>query len=98
MLFQLWSCYSAFDASYADKQSFGYLIDVGNGFSTLIPTLLFAAGMTVQPAGAASTVLGSFPLPTWASARTLGVLGFLFFYQMFYGTVVYAFSFILNKR
>jgi hypothetical protein len=89
---ELWACYSAFDASYADRQSFGYFIDVGNGFSTLIPTVVLSLGMTAH-GGKAS---GAFDLPV--SARTLGVVGLLFFYQMFYGTCVYFFSFVRNNR
>ena len=86
---ELWACYSAFDASYADRQSFGYFIDVGNGFSTLVPTLMFLVGMTAHGAG-------GYVLPL--SARTLGVVGLLFFYQMLYGTCIYFFSFLRNER
>jgi len=37
----IWSTYSLFDPSYSDTKSFGWNIDIGNGFSTLIPTILF---------------------------------------------------------
>ncbi len=79
---EIWSSYSLFDESYADKRSFGYFIDIGNGFTTLVPSLLFAYGMTFQI------------LP----ARVLGIIGLVFSYQMLYGTLVYFSSFILNKR
>ena len=79
---ELWSSYSLFDESYANRKSFGFWIDVGNGFSTLVPTLLVLYGMTFHV------------LP----ARALGILGLLLFYQMWYGTVVYFGSYLLNKR
>jgi hypothetical protein len=79
---ELWSSYSVFDPSYADKKSFGFFIDIGNGFSTLMPCLLFLYGMTYEP----------------ISARALGIVGLLVFYQMWYGTVVYLASYVMNKR
>ncbi|HEX3594041.1 MAG TPA: hypothetical protein VHU80_03035 [Polyangiaceae bacterium] len=79
---ELWSSYSVFDPSYADRKSFGFFVDIGNGFSTLVPTLLFLYGMTYEP------------IP----ARALGVVGLLVFYQMWYGTLVYLASYLMNKR
>lgn len=79
---ELWSTYSIFDDSYADRKSFGFFVDVGNGFTTLVPSLCFLYGMTFDV------------LP----ARALGMLGLLLFYQTWYGTLVYFGSFIFNKR
>jgi hypothetical protein len=79
---ELWSSYSVFDPAYADRKSFGFFIDIGNGFSTLLPCLLFLYGMTFE----------------LFSARTLGIVGILVFYQMWYGTVVYLTSYVMNKR
>jgi hypothetical protein len=79
---ELWSTYSIFDESYANRKSFGFFVDIGNGFSTLLPSLLFLYGMTFAV------------LP----ARVLGIVGLLLFYQTWYGTVIYFWSFILNKR
>jgi hypothetical protein len=79
---EVWSTYSIFDKSYASKKSFGFFIDSGNGFSTIIPSLLFLYGMTFEI------------MP----ARVLGVIGLLVFYQMWYGTFVYFWSYLLNKR
>jgi hypothetical protein len=79
---ELWSTYSIFDDSYADRKSFGFFVDIGNGFSTLIPSLIFLYGMTFE----------------LVSARTLGIVGLLLFYQTWYGTIVYFSSFLLNKR
>ncbi len=79
---ELWSSYSVFDPSYADRKSFGFFIDIGNGFSTLAPALLFIYGMTYEP----------------VPARALGIVGLLIFYQMWYGTIVYLASYVMNKR
>jgi hypothetical protein len=78
----IWSSYSLFDPGYSDRRSFGYNIDVGNGFTTLIPALLFAFGMTFE----------------LMPARVLGILGVIVFWQMFYGTAVYFFQFFNNRR
>jgi hypothetical protein len=78
----IWSSYSVFDESYANRRSFGFFVDIGNGFTTLIPSLLFLGEMSLQQ------------LP----ARALGILGLLLFYQMWYGTVIYLLSFFLNRR
>jgi hypothetical protein len=78
----IWSSYSLFDESYADRKSFGFWVDTGNGFFTLVPTALFLYGMT-------------FPL---LPARVLGIVGLLVFWQMWYGTLVYFASFVFNRR
>jgi hypothetical protein len=78
----VWSTYSLFDPGYSDRRSFGYNIDVGNGFTTLIPATLFAFGMTFE----------------LVPARVLGILGVIMFWQMFYGTAVYFFQFFNNGR
>ena len=78
----IWSSYSLFDPGYSDRRSFGYNIDVGNGFTTLIPALLFAWGMTFE----------------WMPARVLGIVGIIMFWQMFYGTAIYFFQFFNNGR
>ena len=61
----MWSTYAALDPSYADTTTFGFCVDVGNGVTTLLPTLAFAIGMT-------------WPIlePRW-----LGMLGLVSFYQ-----------------
>ena len=42
----MWSTYAALDPSYADTTTFGFNIDIGNGMSMIIPTLIFSIGMT----------------------------------------------------
>ena len=55
---ELWSSYSVFDESYANRKSFGFFIDVGNGFSTFIPGVLCIVAMTydILPARAVGRV------------------------------------------
>lgn len=79
---QIWSSYALFDDSYADRKSFGFWIDVGNGFSMLLVSLLYLYGVTFQL------------LP----AQLLGLIGLVACYQMGYGTVVYFSSFVFNRR
>ena len=69
----IWSAYCLFDPGYSRRGSFGYNIDVGNGFSTIIPATLFVFGMTFEI------------MP----ARWLGIIGVAMFWQMWYGTIVY---------
>lgn len=78
----VWSSYSLFDPGYSDRRSFGYTIDVGNGFTTIVPAVIFAFGMTFEL------------LP----ARVLGIVGVIMFWQMFYGTALYFFQFFHNGR
>eukprot|EP00798_Chlamydomonas_sp_ICE-L_P024207 gene24207-9806_t len=80
----VWSTYSLMDPSYQDQTTFGFFVDVGNGFTTLLPTLLWALAMTWDVPG--------------LSARTLGAIGLVLYYQEGYGTVIYFFSYLLNER
>jgi hypothetical protein len=80
---RIWSIYSLYDPSYSDKRSYGFFIDIGNGHTMLLPSLLWIVNMTALA-----------PLaPRW-----LGIVGIICFYQMFYGTVLYFTSFLTNRR
>jgi hypothetical protein len=79
---RVWSTYSLYDPSYSNIQSYGFFIDVGNGWSTLIPSFLFMMGISIEI------------MP----ARALGIMGVIKFYQEFYGTVLYFLSYMLNER
>jgi len=83
---KLWACvwaeYARYDDGYADRKSFGFSIDVGNGWSSLLPSVFFLVGMT---AGFTSPVV-------------LGLVGALLFYQKFYCTVLYFFQYLFNRR
>lgn len=77
----IWSSYALFDPGYADRRAFGWNIDVGNGWSTVLPALLTAFGMTFEI------------IP----ARALGIIGIAMYWQMLYGTIVYFFQFFNNR-
>ncbi len=79
---EVWSSYALFDPGYASRSSFGFNIDTGNGWSTPIFATLFAFGMTLH----------------FMSARVLGIIGVIMFWQMFYGTVIYFFQFFNSGR
>ena len=78
----VWSTYSIYDPSYANKESFGFFVDVGNGWTTLVPTLIFLFSMTFD----------------FLSPRVVGFISILVFYQELYGTIIYILSFTLNNR
>ena len=78
----VWYGYASYDDGYADRRSFGFAVDVGNGFSTLLPSLFFFFAMTVPV----------------VSPVVLGVVGLLIFYQKLYGTCLYFFMYLFNKR
>lgn len=71
---EIWAVYSLLDSSYSDSGSFGFNVDIGNGFTTLIPSILFAIGMTKHDL---------------LDPQILGMIGLLSFYQELYGTFVY---------
>jgi hypothetical protein len=80
---RVWSTYSLYDPSYSNIESFGFFVDVSNGWSFLIPSGIFLYSMTYDPP---------------VDARTLAVMGLILFYVMFHGTCIYFLSFFLNGR
>jgi len=70
------------DYSYANQESYGYFIDSGNGFTTLLPSILWLYGLSYNI----------------MSPRIFGIIGLLMFYQEFYGTVIYMMSYLVNRR
>lgn len=82
---RIWSTYSLYDTSYSNKESFGFFVDVGNGWTTILPTLLFLYSITYHN-------------DSVFDARVTGMIGLVKFYQEFYGTCVYFLSFFMNKR
>ena len=79
---EIWSTYALFDQAYADRKSFGFWIDTGNGFTTVLTSCAVLYGLTYQP----------------VDARTLGLVMLIACYQMGYGAVVYFASYVFNKR
>ncbi len=82
---RVWSTYALYDPSYSNQESFGFFVDVSNGFAFLVPSLAFLWAMT-------------YDFPIAIEARTLGIIGLIKFYTEFHGTVVYFLSYFFNKR
>lgn len=79
---EIWSTYALFDDAYANKRSFGFWIDTGNGFFTLLPSLFVVYGLTTQA----------------FSARVMGMVSLVLFWQVFYGTLIYFMAYIHSKQ
>lgn len=56
---RLWYEYAYYDPAYADRRSFGFSIDVGNGWWTLVPSALFLVGMTTSTSPVTLGLLGA---------------------------------------
>lgn len=93
---KLWSNYSLYDPSYQNNESFGFFIDVGNGYSTIIPLLLMNYGIIQYDVELnSSSSASSFPLfdPFW-----IGCIGIASYWQIQYGTIIYFLSYVFNGR
>ena len=88
----IWSTYALYDPSYANQESFGFFVDFGNGWNTLLPSILCLLIMTFQPSSSSSSFFSIL------TARHVGIIGMLKYYQEFYGTVMYVVSYLFNKR
>jgi len=80
----VWATYSLYDNSYANEESFGFFIDVGNGWTTIVPMAVFSLGLIFG--------VGEANVAMWAC------LCLCSFYQMMYGTLIYLLSYIYNRR
>jgi len=79
----MWSTYALFDPSYQNHESFGFFIDVGNGWTTIAPCLYLNYAM-VYPENVSHLLLGCVVIASY--------------WQMLYGTLIYFLSFLFNKR
>ena len=78
----VWATYAQFDDSYADRRTYGFNVDIANGFATPLPTLVLYAAYTFDI------------LP----ALVAGVIGVMLFWQLTYMTSVYLVSFFVADR
>ncbi len=78
----VWATYAQIDGSYADRRTYGYNIDIANGFVTPVPTLVLYAAFTFD----------------FLPALAAGIIGALLFWQLTFGTALYWVSFFLAKR
>ena len=77
-----WATYSMIDDSYADRRSFGFSVDIGNGFVTAVPTLILYAAYTVH----------------FLPAIAAGIIGAMLFWQWVYVSSMYWVSFFVARR
>ena len=78
----VWAAYAQYDSSYADRRTFGFNVDIVNGFLTPAPTLIVYAAYT------------SHFLPPLVT----GIVGAILFWQVMYGASVYLISFFVAGR
>lgn len=78
----VWATYSVYDGSFADRRTYGFNVDVGNGFITAVPTVILYATFTTE-----------FLPPV-----TAGIVGIMMFWQWTYATSAYWMSFFVAKR
>ena len=81
----MWSNYALFDPSYQNQESFGFFIDVGNGWTTILPCVLLNAAMISPDSHLVSPLF-------------VGCVTIASYWQMLYGTLIYFLSFLFNKR
>ena len=77
-----WATYAQYDDSYADRGSFGFNVDIGNGFVTPVPTLFLYASYTFD----------------FLPSLYAGILGAMVFWQWIYATSLYCVSFFVAER
>ena len=78
----VWAAYSQYDSSYADRRTFGFNVDIVNGFLTPVPTLIVYAACTFR----------------FLPAVLTGIVGVILFWQVMYGASVYLVSFFVAGR
>ncbi len=78
----VWAAYSQYDESYADRRTYGFNVDIGNGFVTPLPTVVLYAAFTFDI------------LP----ALIAGMIGTMLFWQLLYATSIYWVSFFVARR
>ena len=78
----VWAAYSQYDGSYADRRTFGFNVDIVNGFLTPVPTLIVYAAHTFR----------------FLPAVLTGIVGVILFWQVMYGASVYLVSFFVAGR
>ena len=78
----VWAAYSMFDSAYEDRNTYGFNIDIANGFATPAPTLTLYVTYTA----------GLLP------AVAAGILGAMLFWQWVYASSLYLVSFFVGRK
>ena len=86
---KMWSTYSLYDPSYQNHESFGFFIDVGNGWTTIIPTSIVNCAIIFPRELSTLSVDPSL---------LVGCSGLCTYWQMMYGALIYYLSYFFNKR
>lgn len=92
---RMWSTYSLWDPSYSNPESFGFFIDVGNGWSTILPCVLWNFAVLFPHYFAPNIETGD---NDYSAVVLLGFIGACSYWQVLYGTIIYFLSFLWNKR
>jgi len=86
---QMWSTYALYDPAYQNNLSYGFFIDVGNGYTTILPCLLVNLALT-KPLMLIDRLDNAH---LWVSC-----VGIASYWQIAYGTIVYFAQFIYHQR
>ncbi len=78
----VWATYSMFDSAYADRNTYGFSIDIANGFTTPASTAVLYAAYTA----------GVMP------AIAVGIVGAMLYWQWAYSTSLYLVSFFVGQK
>lgn len=78
----IWAAYCHYDDAYKDRGSFAFNVDVANGFTSWIPTLILYAAYTVN----------------FLPAVAAGIIGAMLFWQWVYNSTLYWVSFRVAGR
>eukprot|EP00561_Arcocellulus_cornucervis_P012636 CAMPEP_0185805224 /NCGR_PEP_ID=MMETSP1322-20130828/3725_1 /TAXON_ID=265543 /ORGANISM="Minutocellus polymorphus, Strain RCC2270" /LENGTH=205 /DNA_ID=CAMNT_0028501253 /DNA_START=146 /DNA_END=760 /DNA_ORIENTATION=+ len=86
---KMWTTYALYDPSYQNTEAFGFFIDVGNGWSTIPPSVLLNYAIIYGPSGSAGDAI---------TPLLVGCVSIASLWQITYGTIIYFLSFIWNRR
>ena len=78
----IWATYAQYDPSFADRRTYGFSVDIANGFVTLLPTIFLYVVFTVH----------------FLPAYVAGMVGLMLCWQWIYMTSVYWVSYFVAKR
>jgi len=94
---RMWSTYSLYDPSYQNPESFGFFIDVGNGWSTIPPCILVNLAMTTSLSFNNNSNNDNHS-NMWNHPLLVGCIGLASYWQILYGTIIYFLSYFYNQR
>ena len=78
----VWAAYSMYDSAYADRNTYGFNIDIANGFTTPASSLFLYVTYTGEL------------LP----AVAVGIVGAMLFWQWVYASSLYVVSFFVGRK